>query len=478
MIVNTPISVRALLSIFCTAIANPIEVNQRQTPSSTTISAARTLLVRAAASSYPYGDALPNEFQWRNWDPNDKSQKEDAQKIHNAFKDWQDLAKAGSSIASDTQGATFKRWMGKPLKPKEVAAVFANMWDSSAGTPTAKVAKMICDRDDFKKRCGASTNAYTEENGEFHICQFGLDKPTNSEIKCGDLDESCSAKMRSLSMTLLHEMTKGSEGIGDDAGGAYDCFKLKEDEKDLNAQNYAWFAGEAFLTNACSKTFEDPKVGVKTIGEDEAPPNSNGFHSPQCGNGSTIFHQEEADAAIVQFCNNQVQQNTVIVPLISLGSGKTADGRSKSIQKLQSFPVNKGASNLWMDISFATSMCNGNFQFDPMDCQTQLRTILNGCDTAGLFPKHGGWIQDSCAVYRMLAAPTADPNPLFLQANVPEMMGRLLCRETDTSGLGANSDLAGTCTCWYTGMPTVTEVFVQPFGGCGGIKVKQDPKRN
>jgi hypothetical protein len=38
--------------------------------------------------SYPYGDALPNEFQWLEWDPDDEDQKKDGQKIHEAFKQW------------------------------------------------------------------------------------------------------------------------------------------------------------------------------------------------------------------------------------------------------------------------------------------------------------------------------------------------------------------------------------------------------
>jgi hypothetical protein len=171
MIVATTVSAFTLLSIFCTVIANPIDVKQRQTPSSTRISRDKTIVVRAAASSYPYGDALPNEFQWRNWDPEDQDQKADAEKIHKPFQDWQDLAKAGLNAASDTQGATFKRWFGVPIVPAEVATVFTNMWDSNARTATGNVAKMICDRLDFFTRCGAGTSAYTiSDMGEFYIC--------------------------------------------------------------------------------------------------------------------------------------------------------------------------------------------------------------------------------------------------------------------------------------------------------------------
>jgi hypothetical protein len=74
-------------------------------------------------------------------------------------------------------------------------------------------------------------------------------------------------------MTLLHEMTHadqiGAEGRENQAifdvgaKGAYDCFMLADKDKPDNAQNYAWFAGEAYWSNFCSKTFEDPKPGVQ-----------------------------------------------------------------------------------------------------------------------------------------------------------------------------------------------------------------------
>ena len=38
--------------------------------------------------SYPYGDALTNEFQWLGWDSEDEDQKKDGQAIHEAFKQW------------------------------------------------------------------------------------------------------------------------------------------------------------------------------------------------------------------------------------------------------------------------------------------------------------------------------------------------------------------------------------------------------
>lgn len=77
--------------------------------------------------------------------------------------------------------------------------------------------------------------------------------------------------MRSLSMSLLHEMThynaiggaaRGTMAIIDIVPGAYECFKLDTDAKGDNAQNYAWFAGEAWFSHSCKKTFLDPVPGI------------------------------------------------------------------------------------------------------------------------------------------------------------------------------------------------------------------------
>jgi len=234
---------------------------------------------------------------------------------------------------------------------------------------------------------------------------------------------------------------------------------------------------EAYWSKTCSKTFKDPAKGIKAIGEDEAPPNTNGFGSPQCI-GPVEFHQEEADAAIGKFCSDQRWQETVIVPLVSFGNGKTSDGRGKVLSIEDSFPVNNGANQLWMDVSFAEVGCTGMFQFDTGACETQLRTILNGCDTAGLFPKHGGWIQDTCAVYRLMATGANDLDPMFIRSAVQEMVGDFTCTDTDTSALGPNSSLVGTCTCWYSGMPSVTDVFDKPDGGCSKVDKNSNPKVN
>lgn len=204
MLSLTPTLVTSLL--LCSAVlSNP--VNQRSpTPD-------KTLVKRVDPSPYPYGDALDNEFQWRNWDKDDEEAKKDGQRIHKAFEEWHDFAKAAYEAASNKDGDTFKRWFGKQDDPNEIKNVIGNMIDPTTWKATDKVAKMVLDRNDFTKKevnCDAkpTMNAYTmADTGEFHVCPYGLKKNLNSEHKCENFDDSCSEKMRSIPMFLLHEMT-------------------------------------------------------------------------------------------------------------------------------------------------------------------------------------------------------------------------------------------------------------------------------
>ena len=161
----------------------------------------------AEPSDYPYGQAATNEFKWINWDPDSDTDKADGMKIHQAFLEWADFVQSGAKAAADTDSATYKRWFGKQDPPEETKKVFDNMWDGSNANKI--IAGMTCDRKDFSNKCTAKMAAYTDaDSGNFHVCPYGLNERKQlSEIQCSDLDDSCSSKMRSLSMTLLHEMT-------------------------------------------------------------------------------------------------------------------------------------------------------------------------------------------------------------------------------------------------------------------------------
>lgn len=125
----------------------------------------------------------------------------------------------------------------------------------------------------------------------------------------------------------------------------------------------------------------------------------------------------------------------------------------------------------WMDASFAADSGMGMFQFDKNTCTTELRKIATGC-------KNGGWIQDTCAMYRLIVTALKDPSPKFVQLAISEMAGQFTCMNTDVSALGPKSPLAGTCTCWYSGMASVTDVFKKLVGGCSKVTGSDDPLTN
>ena len=159
-----------------------------------------------APSDYPYGTPATNEFKWLGWDPDDDNDKSDGMVIHNAFLQWADLVKAGAAAATDTSGDTFKRWFGGYTPAVEIKQVFDEMWNGTSAAPA--VAGMVNVRKDFLNECTSRLAAYTVAgSGRFHVCPYGIGRPVLEDIDCKNLDASCSAKMRSLSMTLLHEMT-------------------------------------------------------------------------------------------------------------------------------------------------------------------------------------------------------------------------------------------------------------------------------
>ena len=194
------------------------------------------------------------------------------------------------------------------------------------------------------------------------------------------------------------------------------------------------------------------------------------------------FHQAEADAGIVRFCSDPKWQNVVIVPPVGMGNHKTAQGKRKVTQITGTVAINldsngKPLDHLWLYIFFAESRCMGSFTFSQDDCLRNFRSILNNCDTSGLFPKHGGIIQDVCSVYRMTARPAGGPSPFFMLGSDPRTAGVFTCNDTDVSAL-PDSPLNGTCTCWYSGMDSVTAVFNKPEGGCSAVQSTSNPRTN
>ena len=93
-----------------------------------TLQSPATLVIRddPEPSAYPFGDGPTNMLKLVNWDPQNTNDKNDGERIAQAFIECRDLVTAGTKAATDTNGATFKRWFGTgPLS--DIKAVFTNM---------------------------------------------------------------------------------------------------------------------------------------------------------------------------------------------------------------------------------------------------------------------------------------------------------------------------------------------------------------
>jgi hypothetical protein len=213
-----------LLAFALTTFANPIA--HHGTPSTTLKYLDDTPSIDKRddpkPSDYPWAgsgdDALiKNEFKWLGWDKNNKDDERDGKKIHKAFREWHEFAKAGQKAAGQNKaprGTIYKRWFGDDDQSGDIGDVFAGMIDPKTGEATKNIANMVNRRDDFdprpENRCDKkpNMNAYTQPaTGEFHFCPHGLEQKQNSELTCGTFDAYVSSKMRSISMTFLHETT-------------------------------------------------------------------------------------------------------------------------------------------------------------------------------------------------------------------------------------------------------------------------------
>ena len=115
----------------------------------------------------------------------------------------------GAKAATDPNRHTFKRWFAaEPLS--DIKAVFAKMSDGQI--LTTNVASMVLDRMELSNKGPSHPRvvAYTiSGTGRFHICVYGLRRPLLTDISFRTLDDRCSLIMRTLSMTVLHELREG-----------------------------------------------------------------------------------------------------------------------------------------------------------------------------------------------------------------------------------------------------------------------------
>lgn len=124
----------------------------------------------------------------------------------------------------------------------------------------------------------------------------------------------------------------------------------------------------------------------------------------------------------------------MLVPPISMGTGKTSNGIPKAIGVDNSPATDQiPANNIWLSMSFASkTSCIGSFIFGQgatdvektQHCVDHFNQILNGCYTNTLTEKIGGTLVDQCALY------TLTGNKLKPETFTPGANGDLTCIDT------------------------------------------------
>jgi hypothetical protein len=163
----------------------------------------------------------------------------------------------------------FKRWFGSPSADDitSIQNTFKNMWDDGASTAATAISKMVLDRKDFGNHCDTDKwFAYTDPpSGRFHICPKTLALKQQSETQCADFDAAehiYYPAARTISFVLLHEMTH-FDAVADDRLGLIEdwgkgpraCFALDDEQKQTNANNYAFEAAVGLHFLVCFTSY-------------------------------------------------------------------------------------------------------------------------------------------------------------------------------------------------------------------------------
>ncbi|KXH67891.1 hypothetical protein CSAL01_12233 [Colletotrichum salicis] len=190
----------------------------------------------------------------------------------------------------------------------------------------------------------------------------------------------------------------------------------------MNFSEATWTSQESALR------FDVALEGMKNPPPAMSTPPPGDISSPNCAYEGPGFAQSLAERHIHDFCSNEGYWDKVIVPPISLGLEQTSDGRQK-----------------------LAGVAQGDEKRD--HCKSRLRTVLNGCGTDTVTAKKGGTLADGCREYGVFATET-DP---FDEWYTDE--GGLECEDRAAT---EESPLKGTCTCWYSGYPALSDIFKRP----------------
>ncbi|KAF3811108.1 hypothetical protein GCG54_00010444 [Colletotrichum gloeosporioides] len=281
----------------------------------------------------------------------------------------------------------------------------------------------------------------------------------------------------------------------------------------LNADNYAWLPNSLYFYDSINYFPKPPQYGkwgseIGTLGSGEHQRMQNGFPvdlgymdfnvsswtqaeiearaaptfegmknpllatiaplvepipDPECSFEGPAFSQPEAEEHINNFYSNSAYWENVIVSPLPNGTAETSDGNPKSSGTSYPYKITGSGDRLWLGLMYSRESCTGTFRFtlgktdeEKRDyCRARFRTILNGCQTDMTTAKKGGILNAGCGTYGVIAS---KDDPFSMEKWYGDL-GTLVCEDTLAVD---ESPLRGTCTCWYSNYPGLTEVYKMP----------------
>ncbi|KAK6439343.1 hypothetical protein LTR95_004449 [Oleoguttula sp. CCFEE 5521] len=183
----------------------------------------------AKPSPYPHSP-LANEFQYRGYDENNKTDVDARQAIHDAFTDLPPMLAAAIPSLRDLNDDTFSRYF--PMFPGEVNSslhdtplhgrsyvegVFGMLIDADTRPVALKplTAEFKNERQDVGCCCANGAAAcFFRGADSSNVCPGLFEEPMKaSAVNCSELGDQMSWHMDSITSTLLHEFMR-SDGVG------------------------------------------------------------------------------------------------------------------------------------------------------------------------------------------------------------------------------------------------------------------------
>jgi len=238
------------------------------------------------AGPYP-GRQTINEFGYQGYDQNIPVDRGMQTLVHNAFvQDWSYVIDDAIKCAQNPNDPTINRWFPQSTGSTDSRTYVVNVFDrllrpstrNSAARPRSIVSDFVSVRQDWNNWCGTENAYFHGPSGAFHICEDALNNYNTKarENRCEDLGTRVSEQMMSVTGLQVHEFchsyevgprVPNSQGhIEDIEWGPGQSHRLAKGQIQgksavqafISADNYMYFALNAYYNKACGWQFGDP----------------------------------------------------------------------------------------------------------------------------------------------------------------------------------------------------------------------------